>query len=106
MSENNYKVFSIYDLNNILCIDDELCKSLDIECSNSGEYIDNLYDSEYINASNRCVTLPWNDNVNYWLNISDTQILKNEIINYFVNINDRSKLKNKTKIKDVDFVIE
>jgi hypothetical protein len=34
MTNNGYKVFSIYDLNNILCINADLCQTLGIENNN------------------------------------------------------------------------
>jgi hypothetical protein len=106
MNNNNYKIISIYDLNNILCINDELCKSYEIQCTNTDEYIKNLYKKEYIDNLNRLHVMPWNENVNYWLNIDDIEVLKNEINNYFVYNNNRSTFAIKTKIKDIDFSIE
>ena len=106
MNDNKYKILSIYQLNNILCINNDLCKLLDINSFNSDIYIKNLYKKEYIDNTERTKILPWNDNINYWLNINDRELLKTEITNYFVFNNDRSKFKNKNKIKDVDFYIE
>jgi hypothetical protein len=106
MNENNYKIITFYDLNNILCIDNELCNLLLIENNNSDEYIKKLYKYNYIDNMNRLVILPWNANVDYWLTINDKEILKKEITNYFVFNNNRSKFVVKTKIKDIDFVIE
>jgi hypothetical protein len=100
MKQNNYKILSIYDVNNIICVDDELSTTL-----NSNDDIINIYKTGYIDNIKRN-EFYWNNNVNYWLNISDKETLKNEITNYFVNINDRSTSIIKTKIKDVDFVIE
>lgn len=106
MNANNYKIASIYHLNNIFCINDDLCKSLQIDSNNTDDYIKNLYKKEYIDDFRRLRILPWNENVNYWLGISDAEILKNEINNYFVYNNNRSKFTVKTKIRDVDFSIE
>lgn len=106
MNNNNYKILSIYDLNNILCINDELCKSLEIEYINSDEYIKKLYKEQYIDNHIRFKKLPWNENVNYWLNINSNEILKKEITNYFITNNNRSKFKIKTKVENVDFSIE
>jgi len=105
MNDNNYKILSIYDINNILCIDDELCKSLEIENNNTDEYITKLYKKEYIDNVKR-LGFWWNKDVNHWLNITDNEILKHKILDYFVNNNDRSNLAVKTKIKDIDFTIE
>jgi hypothetical protein len=106
MNDNNYKIISLYDINNILCINEELCKSFEIQNTNTDEYIKFLYKNQYIDNINRFHILPWNENVNYWLNIHDVEILKNEITNYFVNNNNRSIFAIKTKIKDLDFSIE
>jgi hypothetical protein len=106
MNDNNYKVLSIYQLNNILCINDELCESLKIDRFNSEEYIKNLYKIQYINNLARLRILPWNANINYWLNITNKEELKNSITNYFIYDNNRSSFTVKTKIKDTDFSIE
>jgi hypothetical protein len=106
MNENNYKIAAVYELNNILCINDELCKSFEIQSINTDEYIKNLYKKEYIDNFDRLHILPWNENINYWLNIDDSAVLKNEISNYFVYNNNRSHFAIKTKIKDIDFSIE
>jgi hypothetical protein len=102
MSDNNYKILSIYDINNIICVNSELSEIIGLS-----EYIDinKIYMDGYINNIKR-KDFYWNNNVNYWLNIKDKDILKNEITNYFVNVNDRSKLLNKKKIKDIDFIID
>lgn len=106
MNDNNYKVLSIYQLNNILCINDELCESLKIDCFNTEEYIKELYKIQYINNLARLRILPWNQNINYWLNITNKEELKNSIANYFIYDNNRSSFTVKTKIKDIDFSIE
>lgn len=96
MNDNNYKIVSIYEINNILCVNDELCKLLEMQSSNDDEYVKNLYKKGYINNLKRLRLLPWNKNVNCWLAIDDIDVLKNEINNYFAQ----------TKIKDIDFTIE
>ncbi len=106
MNDNNYKILSIYELNNIICINDELCETLKIECNNSKECIKQIYKKDYIDNLERFKSLPWNENINYWLDINDNELLKHEITNYFVYNNNRSKFQIKTKIQDVDFVIE
>lgn len=106
MNEYNYKVHSIYDLSNIICINNDLCKSLELECTNSEEYIKKIYKKDYIDNNNRFELLPWNEDVNYWLNIDDHVTLKQVITNYFVFNNVRSKFNIKTKIENVDFTIE
>ena len=106
MNDNNYKIISLYEINNIVCINEELCKSFKIQHNNTDEYIKILYKKEYIDNLNRLYALPWNENVNYWLTIDDINVLKNEISNYFVYNNNRSIFPIKTKIKDLDFSIE
>lgn len=106
MNEHNYKIFSVHELNNIMCINKDLCNSLNIDCINTDEDIKLIYKRDYIDNFSRFHVLPWNENINYWLNINEREILKQEIINYFVNNNNRSKFTIKTKIQNVDFLIE
>jgi hypothetical protein len=53
MNNNNYKILSIYELNNILCINDEMCKVFNLECYNSEEYIKKIYKKDYIDNFTR-----------------------------------------------------
>lgn len=106
MNQHNYKIFSVHELNNILCINHDLCNSLNIDCTNTDDDIKLIYKRDYIDNSSRFHILPWNENINYWLNINEHEILKQEITNYFVNNNNRSKFTIKTKIKDFDFYID
>jgi hypothetical protein len=96
MNDNNYKIVSVYEINNILCINDELCKLFEMQSTNTDEYIKNLYKKGYIDNLKRFRLLPWNKNINCWLVIDDIEVLKNEITNFFVQ----------TKMKDIDFTIE
>ena len=93
-------------MNNILCINHDLCNSLNIDCTNTDDDIKLIYKRDYIDNSSRFHILPWNENINYWLNINEHEILKQEITNYFVNNNNRSKFTIKTTIKDFDFYID
>jgi hypothetical protein len=112
MNNYGYKIIHIYDLNNILCINEDLYNTL---CINEDLYntlnlditnnVEELYKNEYINNLERHYILPWNENVNYWLEIKDVNLLKSEIINYFCNNNDRSTAIVKNKIIDIDFII-
>jgi hypothetical protein len=106
MNDNNYKILSIYELNNILCINNDLCKALNIDCSNSDENIKLIYEKNYINNLSRFNILPHNQNVNHWLDIKDIKILKNEIINYFLTDKSRNKFNSKAKIQNIDFYID
>lgn len=100
----HYKILSIRDLNNILCINFELCNLLSVEFESD---VYNVYQTGYIaRHDERMFYLPWNENVNHWLNIKDPDVLRCEILNYFTKINDRSLFQVKTKIEGVDFDIE
>jgi len=95
-----YKILSIFELNNILCLNNDLFNILSV----SKNYdITEIYKRDYINNHNRLSTLPWNENVNYWLEINDNNKLYNEILAYFTRNNDRSIFENKNKILNVDF---
>ena len=102
MNKYSYKIINIYDLNNILCVNEELYKILDLELNT----IEELYKVQYIKNHQRFKQLPWNENINYWLKIKNRDELKSEIINYFCTNNDRSKFLIKNKILDIDFIIE
>lgn len=102
MNKYDYKIINIYDLNNILCVNEELYKILDLELNT----IEELYKVQYIKNHQRFKQLPWNENINYWLKIKNRDELKSEIINYFCTNNDRSKFLIKNKILDIDFIIE
>jgi hypothetical protein len=103
MNQFNYTIIEIYDLSNIVCINSELCDILHIDKIND---VNILYKNQYINNHKRFTQLPWNENVNHWLNITNPADLKNEIYNYFSYNNNRSKFAIKTKIQDVDFVLD
>jgi hypothetical protein len=104
MKKYGYNIIDIYELNNIICVNDELYNVLYLE--NPINNVEELYNIKYVLNQKRLIDLPWNDNVNYWLEIKDKDKLKYEITNYFCNVNDRSKFINKTKILNVDFMIE
>jgi hypothetical protein len=104
MDKYHYKILSICELNNILCINFELCNLLSVDFESN---VYDIYQSGYIaQHDERIKHLPWNENVNYWLNIKDPALLKSEILTYFTKINDRSQFQVKTKIEGVDFYIE
>jgi hypothetical protein len=102
MNQCGYKILEIFELNNILCINRELCDILGEEPKTN---IEMLYKTQYVDKT-PLIQLPWNQNIHYWTNIKDTELLKTEIIHYFCNINDRSKFDVKTKVLDVDFSID
>jgi hypothetical protein len=98
LAKFGYKVDSIFELNNILCVDNTLS-------NDEPNDIAHIYKTEYIHNQSRLTTLPWNENVNYWLEIEDNVTLYNEIVTYFTTNNNRSVFQNKNKTKDVDFSI-
>lgn len=102
MNNFGYKILSIVDGGNILCVDSEL---RDILGENKPNDVDFLYRTQYV-ETNAYSNLPWNASINYWLNIKNPEILKNEIIHYFCNVNERSKFDIKTKKLDVDFSVD
>lgn len=106
LTQFKYKILALYELNNIVCINDELCVALSIPNNNKLEYIMELYKRQYIDEEKtRLDSLPWNNAVNYWLKIKDPKTLKLVITLYFTTNNDRSKFVNKKKIEGVDFSI-
>ena len=112
MNKYSYKIINIYDLNNILCVNEELYKILNLDLNSDLKLdlelntVEKLYKAQYIKNPLRIKQLPWNENVNYWLKIKNIDELKSEIINYFCTNNNRSKFLIKNKIINVDFTIE
>lgn len=102
MDKYNYSIVKILELNNILCVQDEICQQLNISKKN----IHDIYNKEYKLNLDRLKILPWNKDVNYWLDINDKHKLYYEILNYFTKNNIRSKFKNKNKILDIDFILD
>ena len=103
MNAFGYKISKIYDLSNIICLNSELSSKIGLE---NIQDINALYTLEYINNKNRHVCLPWNVNVEHWLNIKDKDVLKKTIRDYYTLDNDRSQFPIKTKIEGVDFFID
>lgn len=102
MSSAGYKIVEIFDYGNIICVHSDFCKTLGVDNAPS---IQDLYKTQYVDVVKSGKGLPWNANVNYWLDIQDPEILKDTITNYFCKVNDRSKFQVKTKKLDVDFSI-
>ena len=100
LDKYGYKILSILELNFILCIDNDLYKFFELD---ENYNILEIYKRDYINNNNRFNILPWNENINYWLEINDDEKLYNEILNYFTQNNNRSIFENKTKILNLDF---
>lgn len=102
MTKYGLKILGIYDLNNILCINHELCDAIGTPYETN---VHAIYEKDYITNDMRKSSLSWNENVNHWLEIKDVNLLIKEITSYFETNNDRSNLEVKTKVKNIDFVI-
>ena len=101
MTENNYKIVSIYELNNIICINRDLCETLNLDYKSD---IMTLYKNEYIMKDRS--PFFWNQDVNHWLDITDTDVLRKDICKYFETMNPRSNMDVKTKIRNLDFILD
>lgn len=101
---NGYYIVSLIDMNNILCIRKDKINLLP-NVENFPKNINDLYEKQYINNILRPQTFPWNNDVNYWLEIKDKKQLYDEIKSYFTEKNTRSKFINKTKKLDLDFIL-
>jgi len=104
MRQHDYTILQIYDHSNIVCVQNEILD--EIPFISRDIPIDTLYRVQYIHNFTRFNALPWNDSVNYWLELTDKEQLKNEIIFYFSTINHRSNFENKTKVHGVDFLCD
>lgn len=103
MNKFGYKIIRVHQLNNIICINQDMCTRFGLDRSNN---VEELYKAQYVDVLERFHVLPWNKNINYWLEIKHNDSLKNEIIYYFCNNNDRSSFENKNKILNVDFIAD
>jgi hypothetical protein len=101
MAENSYKIVTFCDLNNIMCINRDLCDSLNLDYKSD---IMSMYKYEYIMKDRS--SFWWNEDVNHWLDITDTDALRKEICNYFETMNPRSNMTVKTKIRNIDFILD
>jgi hypothetical protein len=101
LARHGLSIIDIYDVNNILCIDAELGKLLNIPIP---EDISKLYVERYVNDPDR-LAFHWNESVNYWLTMMDRpKELHGEIVEYFETKNERSTWPVKTKKNFEDFV--
>jgi hypothetical protein len=99
MDENEYTLVTIYELNNIICVDSR-CMVLDVDRD-----IFEIYRAGYTRDASRFEVLPWNQDVNYWLEIRTVDALVLEILYYFTFENPRSMFEKKTKTRGVDFLL-
>lgn len=102
MNAAGYKIVDVFDYGNIICVSSDFCQLLGVD---NAPTVESLYHTRYVSEVKAGRGFPWNANVNYWLDIQNPEVLKNEITNYFCRVNDRSKFQVKTKTLDVDFSI-
>ena len=102
MAKNNYKIISVFDLCNIICVTNEVYENIGL----TGETdVKKLYNDGYILNSRRPIVMPYNENVNHWVTLNDIQEIKIDIQTYFALVNDRS-VNNKKFQKDIDYILE
>lgn len=86
MEEHNYAILQIDGGNNILCIDKQFLAAQSILRD-----IKTIYDQDYKYNSQSRSFFPWNEDVNYWLDITDPYTLVDSIHEYFTKFNPRGK---------------
>jgi hypothetical protein len=97
-SKLNYSFYDIYDINNLVFINNEVIEYMHLD---KGD-INLKYEEHYKFNLNSKKSYPWNSDVEYWQNIRNHNDLKNEIIEYYEkNIPN----KNYKKLND-DFTCE
>jgi len=97
-SEHGYRIQQIYDLVNVICIDESMAfKAI--------PSIKDMYKEQYIDAPGRGEELWWNFDVNHWLTLDEPDELAFEIGRYFQFKNDRSIRKEKKQI-NIDYSLE
>jgi hypothetical protein len=75
----NYSFYDIYDINNLLFINNDIMKYMELE---KGDIV-SKYDEHYkYNLISKKIFF-WNTDVEYWLNIRNKEDLKKEIIEYY-----------------------
>jgi hypothetical protein len=97
-AEYGYRVQQIHELINIICIDESMV-------SEALPNIKDMYKEQYIDKSERNTELWWNGDVNYWLEIDDSDELAFEITKYFALHNHRS-VNNTKKHINIDYSLE
>jgi len=103
MDEHQYKILSVYELNNMLCCNVELCDTLGLDRATDEM---GVYRKGYKSKlSERIEHLPWNAGVERWLHINDKHKLIDEIRHYFTQVNDRSQFAVKTKVEGTEFLL-
>jgi hypothetical protein len=80
-NNNNYHVVSLYDMNNVLCINKNIYDSKKKLIKFSLPVnVNILYNEGYVKYKSK---FPWNKDVDHWLSISSNAELLNTIKNYF-----------------------
>jgi hypothetical protein len=102
-SQYGYTIVDMYEYDNIIVVRNDIITSCSIT---NVPNIKSIYEHGYTKKESRFTMRPWNQSVEYWQHITDTDFLRQNIIYYFENINERSKFDIKTKRLNVDFLCE
>jgi hypothetical protein len=97
-AEHGYRIKQIYELVNIICIDESMP-------SEALPSIKDMYKEQYINDPEREKELWWNNDINYWFEIDEPDELAVEIGRYFQVKNQRS-IRNEKKQVNIDYSLE
>jgi len=100
ISKHGLSIIDIYELNNMLCVNTEMAKKMNIHIPID---IYDLYRSRYVNNAER-YSFHWNESVNYWLTMNNPSELCDEIRRYFETKNERSTWPVKTKTHMAEFI--
>lgn len=85
MNEHGYVILQIHGGNNILCVDKQL-----LSPGTNVRDVNTLYDQDYKYNRSRSF-FPWNEDVNYWLEMDNSYKLVDAIHEYFTKFNPRGK---------------
>lgn len=102
-SQYGYTIVDMYEYNNIIVVKNDIITSCSIT---NVPNIKSIYEHNYQKNKSRLNIFPWNQSVDYWQHITDTDLLRQTIIYYFENVNERSMFQEKTKRLNVDFSCE
>jgi len=101
-NKNNYHILSLYDYNNVMCINKNIYDSnkelIDVSLPMD---INLLYNEGYVKYKSN---FPWNSDVDHWLSITDKNSLINEIKTYYGAGTNRHQTRK--YIENIDYTIE
>ena len=97
-AEHGYHIQEIHELNNIICIDSSIYVSKE-------RSVQQIYKEDYIDKLGREKEFWWNSDVNYWLEMDDSDELAFEITRYFAVENRRSTRGERKQI-NIDYSLE